>query len=43
MRLTREEPDLVQFAPLQADGFYADVDTPEDYAALTQIKTETAE
>ena len=43
MRLTRDEPDLVQFAPLPADGFYADVDTPGDYAALTQIDTETAE
>lgn len=43
MRLTRDEPDLVQFAPLPADGFYADVDTPEDYAALIQIETETAE
>ena len=43
MSLTRDEPDLVQFAPLLADCFYADVDTPEDYAALTQIETETAE
>ncbi len=41
MRLTRDEPDLVQFAPLVADGFYADVDTPEEYAALTQKETET--
>ncbi|MEM6407555.1 MAG: nucleotidyltransferase family protein [Pseudomonadota bacterium] len=43
MRLTRDEPDLVQCAPLPADGFYADVDTPEDYANLTQIEPETAE
>lgn len=42
MRLTRDEPDLVQFAPLTADGFYADVDTPEDYAALTQKEVGTA-
>ena len=41
MRLTRDEPDLVQFAPLSADGFYADVDTPEDYTALTRTLTET--
>lgn len=43
MRLTRDEPELVQFAPLSADGFYADVDTPDDYEALSQIETETAE
>ena len=43
MRLTRDGPDLVQFAPLPANGFYADVDTPDDYAALAQIETETAE
>lgn len=42
MRLTRDAPDLVQFAPLTADGFYADVDTPDDYAALSQKETETA-
>ena len=43
MRLTRDEPELVQFAPLTADGFYADVDTPEDYEALMQNEKETAE
>ena len=43
MRLTRDEPDLVQFAPLPANGFYADVDTPDDYVALTQMETETVE
>ncbi len=43
MRLTRDRPDLVQFAPRAAAGFYADVDTPADYAALTQNKeAETA-
>ena len=42
MRLTRDEPALVQFAPLMADGFYADVDTPEDYVALMQNEAETA-
>ena len=38
MRLTREEPDLVQFAPFVADGLYADVDTPADYAELTKME-----
>ncbi|MEM9433979.1 MAG: nucleotidyltransferase family protein [Pseudomonadota bacterium] len=42
MRLTRDRPDLVQFAPVTADGFYTDVDTPEDYAARTRKETETA-
>ncbi|MBF9021235.1 nucleotidyltransferase family protein [Rhodobacterales bacterium HKCCA1288] len=42
MRVTRDEPELVQFAPLTADGFYADVDTPEDYAGLMQNEAETA-
>ena len=42
MRLTRDEPDLVQFAPLKSDGFYEDVDTPEDYAALMKTKAEAA-
>lgn len=40
MRLTRDEPDLVQFAPLCAEGFYADIDTPDDYAMLTRKETE---
>lgn len=43
MRLTRDEPELVQFAPLPADGLYSDVDTPDDYAAITQIETEATE
>jgi len=42
MCLTRDEPDLVQFAPLTSDGFFADVDTPAEYAALMQTETETA-
>lgn len=42
MRFTRDHPDLVQFAPLTAQGFYADVDTPEDYAALRCENAETA-
>jgi len=42
MRVTRDNPDLVQFAPLAAQGFYADVDTPEEYAALTPKEMETA-
>lgn len=32
---TRAHPDEVQFHALPARGFYADVDTPEDYAALS--------
>ena len=35
MRFTRGHPEHVQFALLGAPGFFADVDTPEDYAALT--------
>ena len=33
---TRANPDHVQFHRLDAPGFYADVDTPEAYDALTQ-------
>ncbi|KIC49548.1 nucleotidyltransferase family protein [Tateyamaria sp. ANG-S1] len=43
MRLTRDEPDLVQCAPLTADGFYSDIDTPDDYAALTSKETEATQ
>ncbi|GFE52124.1 hypothetical protein So717_38770 [Roseobacter cerasinus] len=43
MRFTREHPGLVQFAPLSAEGFYADVDTPDQYAALTREEAETTE
>lgn len=42
MGLTRDQPDLVQFAPLSADGFYADIDTPDDYDALVQTEREVA-
>lgn len=34
MRFTRDNPDLVQRHPLDAPGFYQDVDTPEAYAQL---------
>ncbi|MCG7493280.1 NTP transferase domain-containing protein [Thalassobius sp. Cn5-15] len=43
MRLTRDRPELVQFAPLRAPGFYTDVDTPHDYAALRQKEMEGAQ
>lgn len=43
MRFTRDNPDLVQFAPLTAHGFYADVDTPEEYATLKPRRMETVE
>lgn len=33
-RFTRENPEHVQFHALPARGFYDDIDTPEDYAAL---------
>ena len=36
MRFTREHPERVQRHTLPAAGFYADIDTPEDYASLTQ-------
>ncbi|WP_299730816.1 nucleotidyltransferase family protein [uncultured Tateyamaria sp.] len=39
MRFTRDNPDLVQRHSLLAPGFYADVDTPKDYAALAQTET----
>ena len=35
-KFTREHPEHVQFHALTAQGFYADVDTPEAYAALPQ-------
>ena len=41
MRFTRDHPELVQFTPLTSEGFYADVDTPDDYAALIHEETET--
>ena len=34
MRFTRAHPELVERHALEAAGFYADVDTPEDYAAV---------
>ncbi len=41
MCITRDKPVLVQFAPLIANGLYADVSTSAEYAALTQKETET--
>lgn len=42
MRFTRDHPEHVQIAPVSAPGFYADVDTPDDYAALTRTEAERA-
>lgn len=36
MRFTRDHPEMVHRHRLPAEGFYADIDTPEDYAALLQ-------
>ena len=33
-KFTRTHPEYVQFHPLASPGFFADVDTPEAYAAL---------
>ncbi|MCY4259235.1 MAG: nucleotidyltransferase family protein [Rhodobacteraceae bacterium] len=33
-KFTRSNPDLVNALPLDSAGFYTDIDTPEDYAAL---------
>lgn len=41
MRFTRDNPALVQRLLLPAAGFYSDVDTPDDYAAL-RTKSEKA-
>ena len=42
MRFTRENPEYVQRHTLAAIGFYADIDTPNDYAALSQKKELTS-
>ncbi|MEL6102617.1 MAG: nucleotidyltransferase family protein [Pseudomonadota bacterium] len=42
MRFTRDHPEHVQTAILNAPGFYADVDTPADYAALMRAEDERA-
>ena len=42
MRFTRDHPEHVQAAELSAPGFYADIDTPDSYAALIRAMTETA-
>lgn len=36
MRFTRDHPELVHRHRLPAAGFYTDIDTPGDYAALSQ-------
>ena len=41
-RFTRDNPDLVQFHPLAASGFYTDIDTPDAYAAFTARAQELA-
>lgn len=43
MRFTRDHPEHVQFADLPAPGFYADVDTPADYAALSPALNEATQ
>ncbi|MEP3675163.1 nucleotidyltransferase family protein [Sulfitobacter sp.] len=41
-KFTRENPDHVQFLTIAAQGFYADIDTPEAYRALTStLETST--
>lgn len=40
MRFTRDHPEQVQAAALRAPGFYTDVDTPEDYAAVANQEME---
>ena len=35
---TRENPHLVTMAETASDGFFADVDTPEDYRNLTEVR-----
>lgn len=35
-KFTRERPDLVHMTPLKDAAFFYDVDTPEDYAALSE-------
>lgn len=37
---TRKHSDLVQFHPLQAPGFFADIDTPEDYQIMLDATRE---
>jgi len=35
-KFTRDNPNLVQMVPSLALGFFADIDTPEDYARIDQ-------
>ena len=42
MRFTRENPECVQRHALTAIGFYTDIDTPNDYMALSQKKELTS-
>ena len=39
-RFTRAHPEHVQFHPLEAAGFYSDIDTPEAYVALSTQRSE---
>jgi molybdenum cofactor cytidylyltransferase len=41
MRFTRDHPEHVRTADLAATGFYADVDTPEDFIRIVQTGWET--
>ena len=43
MSFTRDNPDLVTRHTLPAAGFYADVDTPDDYVAVSQRRNLTDE
>ena len=42
MRFTRDHPELVQFAQLDAPGFYADIDTPSDFAKYVRYGAEVS-
>ncbi len=41
MRFTRQYPEHVQRAPMNAAGFYDDIDTPEEFRALVASETES--
>ncbi len=40
MSFTRQYPEYVQRAPMNAAGFYDDIDTPEEFRALVASETE---
>lgn len=41
-RFTRANPGLVRFLPAHSEGFFEDIDTPEDYARLAPRLRRTA-